>query len=242
MAKIEWTEKTWNPVTGCTKISSGCKHCYAERMARRLQGSQVKYRDGFAVRCHESALDEPRRIKPTMIFVCSMADLLHVDVPTEFIYRVADVCNETPHTYQVLTKRSSRIASVAPAFAPNTWIGVSVEDQLAVKRAEDLAAAWVRGKRFMSVEPLIGPVDIPMDVMSAMDWVIVGGESGPGARRMDPAWVRAVRDRAAECGVPFWFKQWSGVHPLKGADALIDGRTHKERPAVGCPAAQSSCI
>ncbi|MDF1552459.1 MAG: phage Gp37/Gp68 family protein [Deferrisomatales bacterium] len=229
--KIEWTQETWNPVTGCTKVSPGCKHCYAARMAPRLQAmGQEKYADGFAVRCHEKELERPGRWRnPRSVFVNSMGDLFHEEVPEAFIQRVFEAMRATPrHTFQVLTKRAERLAEMSPqiTWPANVWMGVSVEDANCTDRIEHLLTTEASVK-FLSVEPLLGP--IPELPVAGIDWVIVGGESGPGARPMDPAWVSQLRDRCVRAGVPFFFKQWGGVNKKKSG-RLLDGRTWDEVP------------
>jgi len=229
---IEWTETTWNPVTGCTKVSPGCAHCYAERMAVRLRAmGQANYRDGFALALHENALELPLRWKrPRSIFVNSMSDLFHEDVPGEFILKVFAVMGRAPrHTYQVLTKRSARLAAMDPAlpWGPHIWMGVSVESEAYAWRIDDLRRTRAAVK-FLSVEPLLGP--IPRLDLSGIDWVILGGESGPGARPMDPSWVTGIRDRCIAAGVPFFFKQWGGTRKKK-AGRELEGRTWDEKPA-----------
>lgn len=245
MSKIEWTERTWNPVTGCTKVSAGCKHCYAERMAKRLRAmGQHKYRNGFRVTCHPETLDEPRRWrKPRMVFVCSMGDLLHDAVPMSFILRVFGVMGTTPqHTYQVLTKRADRLPLLVCAldavcglrWPPNVWVGVTVENRDALWRINYLRR-MPAPVRFLSCEPLLedlGDLRLGgMDDLRRVEWVIVGGESGPGARPMDPAWARSIRDQCQEANVPFFFKQWGGVNK-KAAGRELDGRTWDEMPEV----------
>ena len=228
---IEWTDATWNPVTGCTKVSQGCKNCYAERMAHRLQAMGVpQYRDGFKLTLQPAALDVPRRWKrPRVIFVNSMSDLFHQDVPLEYIHRVFSVMNECPrHTFQILTKRPERAAVFATDlhWSENIWMGTSVENALVAHRVASLRQVPARA-RFLSVEPLIGPIrNLSLE---GIHWVIVGGESGPGARPMEPYWVRDIRDRCLAWGVPFFFKQWGGVNK-KAAGRLLDGRTWDEMP------------
>jgi protein gp37 len=228
---IEWTTSTWNPLTGCTKISPGCQHCYAERMARRLQGmGQPNYADGFRLSLHEHALELPLGWKkPQLIFVNSMSDLFHADVPVEFIQRTFDVIRRAWwHTFQVLTKRSDRLLALDPQidWPENIWMGVSVETQRYLFRVNALRQTHARVK-FLSLEPLLGP--LPGLDLTGMDWVIVGGESGPGARPMSADWVRDIRDRCLAAGVPFFFKQWGGVRK-KQAGRGIDGRTWDEMP------------
>lgn len=229
---IEWTETTWNPVTGCTKVSAGCKYCYAERMAARLQAmGSARYRNGFRVTLHEDLIDMPRRWrKGRIVFVNSMSDLFHEDVPLEFIRRVFTTMCECPqHTFQVLTKRSARLREVADRldWPPNVWMGVSVEDARALYRIEDLRAVPV-AVRFLSCEPLLGPLDnLPLD---GIHWVIVGGESGPDARPCRIEWIRRIRDACEKRGVAFFFKQFGGRTPKSGG-RILDGRTYDEMPA-----------
>ncbi|NUP90575.1 MAG: phage Gp37/Gp68 family protein [Candidatus Sumerlaeia bacterium] len=228
---IEWTNSTWNPVTGCTKISPGCKHCYAERMARRLHAmGQPNYANGFRLTLHEHALEIPLRWKkPQVIFVNSMSDLFHRSVPAAFIQRAFDVMRRADwHQFQILTKRSERLRELDPeiVWAPNIWMGVSVEDAGRAFRIDDLRATGAAVK-FLSLEPLLGP--LPRLDLRGIDWVIVGGESGPGARPMDPAWVTDLRDQCLRARVPFFFKQWGGVNKRR-AGRLLDGRTWDEMP------------
>ena len=223
---IEWTEATWNPVTGCTKLSAGCANCYAERMARRLQAmGQPNYVDGFTVRTHERMLQIPLSWKrPQAVFVNSMSDLFHEAVPFAFIERVFDVMRRADwHTFQVLTKRSRRLQELAPFldWPENVWMGVSVEDSRVLRRVVDLRAARGPSLRFLSLEPLLGP--LPGLSLEGIDWVIVGGESGPGARPLEHMWVREVRDACVREGVPFFFKQWGGTRK-KRAGRELDGR------------------
>lgn len=230
-SKIEWTESTWNPVTGCTKISPGCKHCYAERMARRLQAmGQKNYARGFEVAIHEKAFELPLRWKkPQMIFVNSMSDLFHSSVPTACIEQIFDIMNRAHwHTYQVLTKRAARLAQMGEKlpWADNIWMGVTVESADYTDRIDDLRNCGAKTK-FLSLEPLLGP--IPDMDLSGIDWVIVGGESGPGARPMRDDWVRDIRDQCENASVPFFFKQWGGVNKKK-AGRLLDGQTWDEMP------------
>lgn len=230
---IEWTESTWNPVTGCTKISTGCKHCYAERMARRLKAmGQPNYRNGFEVTCHPRMLDVPERWKtPQVVFVNSMSDLFHKLVPPEFILQVFDVMNQVDrHVYQVLTKRSERLAqldSILP-WVPHIWMGVSVETADHLSRIDDLRSTGAHTK-FVSFEPLLGAIDDPN--LEGIDWAIVGGESGPGARPMDADWARQLRDICLAQDVCFFFKQWGGTNKKK-AGRILDRRTWDDMPAV----------
>ncbi len=231
-SSIEWTESTWNPVTGCTKVSPGCKHCYAERMAVRLRAmGQPNYANGFELTLHEHVLEMPLRWKkPQVIFVNSMSDLFHQRVPVAFIERVFSVMAEAEwHTFQVLTKRSSRLADVSYRlpWRENIWMGVSVESAAYDARVDDLRRTGAAVK-FLSLEPLLGP--LPALDLSGIDWVIVGGESGPRARRMDPAWVREIRDQCVAARAPFFFKQWGGVQKSKNG-RVLDGRTWDEMPS-----------
>ncbi|MBL9008892.1 MAG: phage Gp37/Gp68 family protein [Myxococcales bacterium] len=228
---IEWTESTWNPVTGCTKISPGCKYCYAERMAERLQAmGQDNYRDGFQLTLQPHMLELPLRWKrPQTIFVNSMSDLFHKDVPVTYIQQVFDVMRRAHwHRFQVLTKRSDRLAEIDAklSWAPNIWMGVSVESDQYRTRIDDLRLTCSRTK-FLSLEPLLGPLT-NLDLRN-IDWVIVGGESGPKARPMDAAWAIDLRDQCRRAGVPFFFKQWGGKNK-KQAGRLLDGRTWDQMP------------
>ena len=228
---IEWTEVTWNPVTGCTKISSGCDHCYAERMSRRLQAMGVeKYRDGFRVAVHPGTLGEPLRWrKPRVVFVNSMADLFHRAVPTAFIEKVFAVMNEaSAHTFQVLTKRPRRALTLSRRlrWTPNIWLGTSIESGETLFRLPLLRETGAKTK-FLSLEPLLGP--LPGLDLAGVDWVIAGGESGPGARPMAADWVRGIRDECRRSGTPFFFKQWGGVFKKRTGRSL-DGRTWDEMP------------
>jgi protein gp37 len=228
---IEWTQSTWNPVTGCTKTSPGCANCYAERMARRLQAmGQANYRNGFRVTVHEHMLNRPLEWRDGQsIFVNSMSDLFHQDVPTSFIRRVFDVMvRARQHVFQVLTKRSERLADLAPSlpWPDNVWTGVSVESADYVFRMDDLRQVPAR-VRFISFEPLLGPVG-ELD-LGGIDWVIVGGESGPGARPMEAAWATDIRDQCAAAEVPFFFKQWGGMQK-KRKGRVLEGVTHSAMP------------
>jgi protein gp37 len=230
-SSIEWTEMTWNPVTGCTKISQGCKHCYAERMATRLHamGSE-RYRNGFRLTLHHDLIELPKTWKkPRVVFVNSMSDLFHEDVPADFIRRIFETMEACPqHTFQVLTKRSERLRKLGSSLSwpSNVWMGVSVENAPATKRIPDLLS--VPGQvRFLSCEPLIGPLeDLPLN---GIHWVIVGGESGPGARRMNPEWAKSIHRQCRQAAVPFFFKQWGGVRKdMTGR--MLYGRTYDEMP------------
>lgn len=228
---IEWTEGTWNPVTGCTKVSLGCKHCYAERMATRLVGmGQPRYRNGFEVTLQPDLVRLPLRWKqPRVIFVNSMSDLFHEEIPEEFIAEIFETMRLAHwHTFQILTKRADILAALAPhlPWPVNVWMGVSVESSKYLPRIDRLRRAPA-AVRFLSVEPLLA--SIPSFDLEGIDWVIVGGESGPGARPMKADWAREIRDRCVARGVPFFFKQWGGVRK-KRAGRLLDGRTWDEMP------------
>ena len=230
-SRIEWTESSWNPVTGCTKISAGCAHCYAERMARRLHAmGQPNYRSGFEVTCHPDALELPLKWKKSqMIFVNSMSDLFHRAVPARFIEEIFFTMNQARwHTFQILTKRADRLLQLAPRlkWTPNVWMGVTVENDKHVDRIDRLREVPA-AVRFLSLEPLLGP--LPKLDLTRIDWVIVGGESGPGARPMDPEWVLDLRDQCLNAGVAFFFKQWGGVQKKK-AGRLLEKRTWDQMP------------
>lgn len=230
-SSIEWTGSTWNPVTGCVKISPGCKHCYAERMARRLQAmGQPNYVNGFELALHEHAIELPLQWKkPQTIFVNSMSDLFMKEVPKEFILKVFEVMRKAHwHTFQVLTKRSERLHQLNPElkWAPNIWMGVSVENQDCTYRIDHLRETGAITK-FLSLEPLLGP--LPDLNLEGIDWVIVGGESGPGARPMDASWVIDIRNQCLKSKVPFFFKQWGGTNKKK-AGRELEGRVWDEMP------------
>ena len=230
---IEWTEATWNPVTGCTKVSTGCQNCYAERMTRRLQAmGQPHYTNGFKVKTHESVLEIPFKWKkPRTIFVNSMSDLFHEEVPPSFISKVFQVMSQvSQHTFQVLTKRSENLRklSLSLPWPENVWMGVTVENSDYLHRIEDLRATPARIK-FISFEPLLG--SIPNIDFVGIDWVIVGGESGPGARPISTSWVEEIRDQCLVTGIPFFFKQWGGFNKKK-TGRLLDGRTWDDMPAI----------
>ena len=230
-SSIEWTESTWNPVTGCTKISSGCKHCYAERMAKRLHAmGQTNYRNEFKVTCHPNTLGTPLKWKKSqMIFVNSMSDLFHKEVPVGFIDEIFFTMNEARwHTFQVLTKRAGRLMQLANRFkwTSNIWMGVTVENSDHIDRIDHLREVPA-AVRFLSLEPLLGP--LPNINLDKIDWVIIGGESGPGARPMDQEWATDLRDQCLNAKVPFFFKQWGGVQKKK-AGRLLDERTWDQMP------------
>ncbi len=235
--KIEWTDESWNPVTGCVKVSPGCKHCYAERFAERFRGTAGHpFSTGFDPTTRPERLDHPFRWRsPRMVFVNSMSDLFGEFVPDDYILQVFEVMRRTPqHTYQVLTKRADRMRSwigrqawVATSF--NIWLGVSVEDEkFGLRRVEQLRRTPA-AVRFLSIEPLLEA--LPKLDLTGIHWVIVGGESGPGARFLDARWVRDIRDRCCRASVPFFFKQWGGVHKARHG-RLLDGRTWDEFPDV----------
>lgn len=278
MTSIEWTDVTWNPVTGCDRVSAGCDHCYALTLAKRLKAmGSAKYQadgdprtsgPGFAVTTHPDALDIPRRWRtPRMVFVNSMSDLFHARVPVEFVAAVLEVIAETPrHTYQVLTKRPGRARRLAESgritFPPNLWLGTSVENGAVTDRITELTATPGVAVRFLSLEPLLGPVDLDRFLFTRrcadgcscrhpddgdrnecacggecaewrpapeIDWVIVGGESGPNARAIHPDWVRDLRDQCVEAEVAFFFKQWGGRTP-KSAGRELDGEIWSQYP------------
>ncbi len=228
---IEWTESTWNPLTGCTKISPGCKHCYAERMAKRLQAmGQPNYASGFKLAMHDPVLEKPLEWKKTqVIFVNSMSDLFHEKVPFDFIQKTFAIMRRAHwHQFQVLTKRAERLAELSPQidWPENVWMGVSVENQEYVSRIDCLRLTGAKVK-FLSLEPLLGPIH--QINLAGINWVIVGGESGPGARPVMQEWVTDIRDQCVAAHVPFFFKQWGGVQK-KRAGRELEGRTWDEMP------------
>lgn len=230
-SNIEWTESTWNPVTGCSKISPGCTNCYAERMSRRLQAmGQPNYKQGFELNIHEHTLALPLQWKkPQIIFVNSMSDLFHRDVPFEFIQQTFDTMNYANwHRYQILTKRSERLLELSPylEWSDHIWMGVSVENENFTQRIDDLRMTGAHVK-FLSLEPLLGP--LPELDLFGIDWVIVGGESGPGARPMREEWVLEIRDQCLKSKVPFFFKQWGGFHKKKAGRSL-EGQIWNQMP------------
>lgn len=231
VSSIEWTEMTWNPVVGCVKISQGCKHCYAERMAKRLKAmGSPRYPDGFKPTLHEDLVDQPKRWKkPRTVFVNSMSDLFQDSVPDDFIARVFDTMAACPqHTFQILTKRSDRLANFGQRlpWPANVWMGVSVENVKVLDRIDDLRSVPAK-VRFLSCEPLIGPLGV-LD-LAGIHWVIVGGESGPKARPMREAWAQDIRDQCEDQRVAFFFKQWGGVRKEKFGREL-NGRTYDAMP------------
>lgn len=230
-SEIEWTNATWNPVTGCTKISPGCKHCYAEVFAERWRGIPGHhYEQGFDLRLWPERLNLPLTWKkPRTIFVNSMSDLFHENVPFSFIKKVFETMEEASwHTFQILTKRSERMEELAPKlkWSSNIWMGVSIETDKYLWRADHLRKISAAVK-FLSLEPLLGPLS-DLDLFE-IDWVIVGGESGPGAQQMDPHWAIEIRNNCIKSGVPFFFKQWGGVQKKKNG-RVLEGRTWDEMP------------
>ena len=235
-SSIEWTESTWNPVTGCTKISPGCKNCYAERMARRLQAmGQKNYRNGFQVTLHPDSLNLPLSWrKPQMIFVNSMSDLFHEEVPEDFILEIFKIMAQSrQHCFQVLTKRAGRLLEMNHYidWPSNVWMGVTVENRNYVSRIDRLRITGAAVK-FISFEPLLGPIGEVN--LSGIDWAIVGGESGPASRSIKPEWVIDLRDQCITQEIPFFFKQWGGFNKKKNG-RLLDGRIWNQMPSTaGC--------
>jgi protein gp37 len=233
LTKIEWTRASWNPVTGCDRVSAGCVHCYAERMAHRLQKmGQVKYKSGFKVTLHDDALSLPLTWKkPRLIFVNSMSDLFHNDVPLGFIRKIFDVMHKADrHIFQILTKRSERMLELAPklVWPENVWAGVTVESSRYYHRLEHLRKVPA-AIRYVSMEPMLGPMpDFPV---KGIDWLILGGESGPGARPMQKGWVLEMRNRCAHYNVPFFFKQWGGFSRQE-TGCLLAGKYYHEMPRL----------
>lgn len=250
---IEWTDSTWNPVTGCTKVSPGCKNCYAETFAERFRSvPDHPYEQGFDLKLWPDRLEMPLRWKePKMIFVNSMSDLFHEDVPDKYIQRVFDVMIKADHhIFQVLTKRSDRMrewmrshfrfvnqpVNGKPVLPTHIWMGVSIENQRYASRISHLQQTPAR-VRFLSIEPLLGPIDLSKSLLRGVHWVIVGGESGPKARPMNPEWAVAIQRQCHRESVPFFFKQWGAFNPegervgKKAAGRLLDGRTWNEMPA-----------
>ena len=230
---IEWTESTWNPVTGCSKVSDGCRNCYAERMSRRLQGMGLKkYARGFSVTTHESILEMPLGwCHPRLVFVNSMSDLFHPLVPDSFVRRVFEIMNRAfQHTFQVLTKRPERVVSMGDrlTWTSNIWMGTSIESERWLSRLDSIRETGGHVK-YLSLEPLLGP--LPDLCLEGIDWVIAGGESGPGARKMKEEWVREIRDCCLLENVPFFFKQWGGVHKKRNG-RILDGREWNQMPSA----------
>lgn len=232
-SKIEWTEATWNPVTGCTKISEGCRYCYAEKLALRLKAmNNPRYVNGFDVTLHDDVLSEPLKWhKSKMIFVNSMSDLFHEKVPTNFIEKVFEIIRiANHHNFQILTKRSKRLVELAPflKWPENLWMGVTVEMKESTYRIAHLKRTPAKVK-FISFEPLLGDID-GLD-LRGIDWVIVGGESGPKSRIMKQEWVIRIKDNAIYNGVPFFFKQWGGKNKKK-AGRVLEGKIWSQTPQV----------
>lgn len=223
---IEWTDKTWNPTTGCNKISPGCKHCYAETITRRFH---QQFPNGFEFTLHPERLEEPKKWrKPSRVFVNSMSDLFHERMPLDFLRDVFRVMGESPtHVFQILTKRHERMLELAPEldWPGNVWMGVSVENQDYVHRVDYLRQVPA-AVRFLSCEPLLGPLNLDLQ---NIHWVIVGGESGRGHRPIEAGWVRDIRDQAHEADIAFFFKQWGGTHP-KARGRSLDGHSYDEMP------------
>lgn len=232
-SKIEWTEETWNPITGCTKCSAGCLHCYAETFAKRLQAmGNERYKNAFQVTVHRDIFERPLEWqKPKMIFVNSMSDIFHEDIPDQDILDLFDVMNRAHwHTFQVLTKRADRMLELSDRinWTDNIWMGVSVENRDAIDRCERLKQTGAKVK-FVSAEPLLESIaDIDLD---GIDWLIVGGESGAGSRPMDEEWLIELRDKAKENEVAFFFKQWGGTRKKK-AGSLLQGKYYKQYPKI----------
>lgn len=230
--KIEWTDTTWNPMTGCTPISDGCKNCYALKMANRLKAmGNKRYQNGFTVTLHPDLLAEPMKwSKPRMVFVNSMGDMFHESIPLEYIQRVFSAMRKAnQHTFQVLTKRSSRMLELSKSlpWPENVWMGVTIESGKYLYRAENLKKTPAAVK-FLSIEPMIGPVNNIN--LNGIDWVITGGESGPGARAINEEWVLAVRDECVSSSTPFFFKQWGGRNKKK-AGRILQGKTWEQFPS-----------
>ncbi len=242
-SSIEWTETTWNPTTGCTKISAGCKNCYAEVLSNRLMAmGQAKYSNNFKLTLHPQTLNEPYGWKkPKVIFVNSMSDLFHQDVPLNFIQKVFHTMNETPHhTYQVLTKRADRLAEISHQlkWTENIWMGTSIEDERVIDRLDYLKLCGAKFK-FLSLEPLLGP--IPTVDLTGIDWIIVGGESGKKARPIEEHWVLDIRDQCEDQNVKFFFKQWGGKNKKKSG-RLLQGKEYNDMPTIKAQALISDKI
>lgn len=230
--KIEWTEMSWNPITGCTPVSAGCQHCYAARFAKRLQAmGNPRYRNAFDVTIHEDLFENPLSWqKPHMVFVNSMSDLFHEDVSAEVIFRIFDTMNQaTNQTFQILTKRAERLAELAPKliWSNNIWMGVSIEDKNTMYRS-DLLKTTNAHIKFISAEPLLS--SLKGLNLTDIDWLIVGGESGPGSRLMQEEWVLELKREAERCNTAFFFKQWGGTNKKK-TGALLQGQEYKNYPS-----------
>lgn len=228
---IEWTDRTWNPATGCNKVSPGCKYCYAEALTRRFPGH---FTQGFKFTLHSERLEQPLRWrKPSMIFVNSMSDVFHEQMPLAYLREIFRIIELSPrHTFQVLTKRHERMLELAPLlpWPENLWLGVSVENQRYAHRVDYLRQVPA-AVRFLSCEPLLGPLELNL---SGVSWVITGGESGPKHRPIEAEWVRSIRDQCSAAGVAFFHKQWGGRNPKAGGREL-DGTTHNELPVLSGP-------
>lgn len=230
-SKIEWTESTWNPVTGCSPMSEGCQHCYAARFAKRLQAmGNPRYKNAFEVTVHDDLISLPLSLKkPQMIFVNSMSDLFHEKVSDDVIKRIFMTMNATPqHTYQILTKRAERLSQLSPEliWSDNIWMGVSIENEDVIFRADFLRRTGAHIK-FISAEPLLSSLDELS--LEEIDWLIVGGESGPGSRPMLEEWVLTLKEKAEDAGTAFFFKQWGGTNKKK-AGSLLQGKSYKAYP------------
>lgn len=232
---IAWTDASWNPISGCSRISPGCDHCYAAALSARFGWTAAPWdaAHAAAVRLHPDRLDQPRHWRrPRRVFMASMGDLFHPRVPDRFLEAVLHVVRQTPqHTYQILTKRPHRMTAFfrRHPVPPNVWLGVTVEDPARAALRLPVLVTLPAPVRWISAEPLLAPLDV-RPWLSALQWVVVGGESGPHARPMDPAWVRALRDQCATAGVPFFLKQWGGLRP--GGPALLDGRPYRAWPTT----------
>ena len=230
---IEWTQSTWNPITGCTKYSDGCLNCYAEKMAKRLKAmGQSKYKNGFEVTLHYDNLEDPLKMKkPQMIFVCSMSDIFHERVPDKFIFKLFDVMNRADwHIFQVLTKRAKRLEQLSKKinWSSNIWMGVTVESDKYIYRIDNLVKTDAKVK-FLSIEPMLTPIyDLQL---KGIDWVIVGGESGCGARPIKKEWIENIKEQCQRAKVPFFFKQWGGTNKKK-TGRLLNGKTYDEMPRI----------
>lgn len=232
-SKIEWTEYTWNPVTGCTKISAGCSNCYAERMAKRLHAmGNIRYANGFQVTLHNDLIERPLSWnKPRVIFVNSMSDLFHEKIPVSFIKKIFKTMNRCPHhTFQVLTKRAERLAQISQElkWTHNIWMGVTVENSANQNRIDHLASCGARVK-FLSCEPLLGYM--PSLPLEKIDWVIAGGESGPRSRAIEPEWVISIRDQCLEHDIPYFFKQWGGWNKKHNGN-ILEGKKWEQMPML----------
>ena len=233
---IEWTEATWNPVTGCSKISLGCKFCYAERFAKRLQQmGNKRYKSGFKITLHHDLIEQPKRWqKPSIVFVNSMSDLFHKQIPTDFILSIFETMNNCYwHQFQILTKRSQRLTEIASLvkWTPNIWAGVTVESQAYTSRIVDLQKIPAKIK-FISFEPLLGP--IKEISLNSIQWVIAGGESGPNARSMKPEWVEEILEKCEKNNIPFFFKQWGGIQKWKNG-RKFNGKIYDNMPVSNKP-------